>query len=290
MAEYKNQHYVPQSYLEGFKAKNLPNEWEKTSAIWVLDKISGEIRLKSIKKTASKNYYYSFIDKNHEMNNEIEKCFNQIEKEYSLIRGTIKNLIEEINLSNTAYNINPKYKKLISEYFYIQMIRVPRVFEELKGIAKNINLSLSDKYNEEYDENETQILTLRMLSKVGRYKNINFYENFMKRTLYIEYFPRTKVSIATSDSPIMMYDETRGAGLAYETTKICLVLGPSIILTLGEFGDDIKILKRRELSMASDFNNLIGLKSDKEIYSNNPQTLVNIGERIGIKTKIINKS
>ncbi len=49
----KQQHYVPQFYLEGFADPAQPN------SIWVYDRDTGDLRLQGIRNTAVEGHYYS---------------------------------------------------------------------------------------------------------------------------------------------------------------------------------------------------------------------------------------
>jgi hypothetical protein len=286
MATYKNQHFVQKAYLEGFAAKGLPKEWQHTPAIWVLRKDTGKIRLQSIEKTAARSYYYSFKDKDGNLDPRIEKWFNPVEDAFPRMRQHVRDLITEINLTGNASNLDPQYKQALAEYVYIHMIRVPSTFDQMRDQAIDYQKTASTEDGVPYDENRAQILALRALIGIGQGPGNDIVENLMKRSIDIEFFPRTRVSIATNDAPVMPYDETRPAGIAYQTTSVFFPLESCIMLRFGQFGDDIRMLKRRQIDDYAPLNELVGTKADKEVYCNSAKTLEEIGRMLGLETTI----
>jgi hypothetical protein len=286
VARYKNQHFVQKAYLEGFAAKKLPEKWQNTPAIWVLKKNTGEIRLRSIEKTAARSYYYSFRNKHGIMDPLIEKWFNPVEDAFPRLRQHIRDHITEINLTGTASNLDLRYKRLLAEYVYIHIIRVPSIFDELKQRSIAYQLEASSEGGIPYDENHAQVLALRTMIRIGQAPGRSIVDILMKRNMDVEFFPRTKVAIATSDAPVMMYDETRAAGLTYESTAVFFPLDSAIMLRFAEFGQWVSILKRREPKECNPLNELVGIRARNEVYCNNPTTLEEIGKKLGLKTTI----
>jgi hypothetical protein len=284
MPGYKNQHFVQKAYLEGFAAKELPEKWKNTPAIWVLRKDTGKIRLQSVERTAARSHYYSFRNKYGNMDPLIEKWFNPVEDAFPNLRQHIRDHITEINLTATASNLDSRYKRLLAEYIYVHIIRVPSTFDQIKkqSIAYQENASKEDGLP--YDENHAQVLALRTMIRIGQAPGMNIVEILMKRNMDVEFFPRTKVALATSDAPVMMYDETRAAGLAYESTSVFFPLDSAIMLRFAEFGNLVRMLKRRDPEECNPLNELVATRASNEIYCNNPKTLEQIGKKIGLKT------
>lgn len=230
----KNQHFLQKAYLDGFATTDLPQGWRRTSAIWVLNKQTGAINLQSSKHSAARSHYYSFRDKNDQMNPLIEQWFNPVENQFVKLRQHIRDHIEEINLTGQASDIDPRYKRLLAEYVYIHIVRVPKVFDEIKRQAEIYERDLATRHGILPDPNMVQFLSLRTMIRVGQTPGMNIVEALMGRCLDIEFYPRTKVSIPTCDVPVMMYDETRGAGLAYSSTTVFFALDSSIMLRFAE--------------------------------------------------------
>lgn len=287
MSNHKNQHYVQRAYLEGFAVDDVPEKWEKTKAIWILNKETGIIRLKSIEKTAARNNYYSFVDKAGEKNTLIEEWFNPVEDKFPNLRQHIRDHISEINLTQMASNLDKKYRKLLAEYMYIHIVRVPKLFDDIKDESVKLYKKLEQEEKLPFDINRAQVMALRILIRVGNTPDKNIADELMKRSIDIEFFPRTKVSLATSDTPVVMYDETRSPGLAHETTSIFFPMDNSIFIRFAGKGEEIRMIKNRELKRASEFNHLIGYMAHKEVYCKNPESLLIIGKLLGIETKII---
>lgn len=286
VAGYKNQHFVQKAYLEGFAAKELPKKWENMPAIWVLQKDTGKIRLQSIEKTAARSHYYSFRNKHGNMDPLIEKWFNPVEDAFPRLRQHIRDHITEINLTGTASNLDLRYKRLLAEYIYIHIIRVPSIFDELKQQSIAYQQKASNEDGIPYDENHAQVLALRTMIRIGQAPGMSIVDILMKRSMDVEFFPRTKVAIATSDAPVMMYDETRAAGLAYESTSVFFPLDSAIMLRFAEFGQWVRMLKRREPKECNLLNELVGIRANNEVYCNNPNTLEQIAKKLGLETTI----
>jgi hypothetical protein len=286
VARYKNQHFLQKAYLEGFAAKDLPKKWKNTPAIWVLKKDTGRILLQSIEKTAARSHYYSFKNKYGEMDPLIEKWFNPVEDAFPRLRQHIRDHITEINLTGRATNLDLRYKRLLAEYIYIHIIRVPSIFDQLRerSIAYQQRASIEDGIP--FDENHAQVLALRTLIRIGQAPGMSIVDALMKRNMDVEFFPRTRVAIATSDAPVMMYDETRAAGLAYESTSVFFPIDSAIMLRFAEFGHLVRMLKRREPDGCNPLNELVGTRATKEVYCSNPNTLEQIGKKLGLETTI----
>ena len=109
-------------------------------------------------------------------------------------------------------------------------------------------------------------------------------DNLLERGLNIEFFPRTKVALATSDSPVVMYDETRSPGLAHDTTQVFLPLDRSIILRFTARNAESHFVKHRVIDVFHEFNHLIGLTAKEEVYCPDPKALEEVGRRMGIAT------
>ena len=132
MAQYRNQHYVQRAYLRGFGAPLVPDAWKKTGAIWVLEKSTGRIHLQSIERTAARKYYYSFRDKNGEINPLIEKWFHPVEEGFISVRQELQDNIQQINLIGTPAWVDPEIRRLLAHFAFIHMIRVPKMFEMIR--------------------------------------------------------------------------------------------------------------------------------------------------------------
>jgi hypothetical protein len=283
MAEYKYQHTIQKAYLEGFQAKSLPDEWNNTKAIWVLSLKNRTIRLRSIKRVSTRPYYYSFIDKNLKMNPLIEKWFQPIERRFIQIRSAIRDLVTEINFNDRAYNLNSEYRAMLAEYLHLNMIRVPKIFEKIKEQTKKFHMNLEKMGINEYDENAVQVTSLRGLLRVGSTKKANITVVLKERNYSIEFFPRSRVNIVTSDNPVVMYDAHRSPGLIYETTDVYFPIDSSIFLKLWGNGDQVRLVKHRDITYVDDINYLIGNKAHEEVYSADKVTLVNIAKRLNIE-------
>lgn len=286
MADLKNQHFLQKAYLDGFAATDVPDHWRKTTAIWVLNKDTGVISLHSTQNTAARSYYYSFMDRTGAMNPTIEKWFNPVENQFVRIRQHIRDHIEEVNLTGQASNLDPKYKRSLAEYVYIHIIRVPKIFDDIRRQAETYERETAQKHGVQPDPNMAKVLALRTMIRIGQSPGMNIVDSLMSRCLDVEFYPRTKVSLPTSDTPVMMYDETRGAGLAYGSTTVFFPLESSIMLRFAEFGDNAKLVKQRYVGMARPLPQLVGAHAQKEIYCRDPHVLEEVATFLGLKTTL----
>jgi hypothetical protein len=283
MAKHKTQHTVQKAYLEGFAARGLPATWKRTKALWVCSLQTGQIRLRSIDRVAVRPYYYSFIDKDSEMNPLIENWFQPVEKDFARFRAELRDLVADINLGGSAYDLDPRYREVLAEYLLINMVRVPRVFEQIIQRSRSYHRSLAAKGNREYDDNPARIMALRVLIGAGRTPKADIPSALRKRNLAIEFFPRTRAHLCTSDSPVIMHDSTRPApGLAYPSTQVFFALDSSIFLRLWGSGNQVRLIKHRDLSAVDEVNYLIGVNADKELYCSDPVALRKVAEQMQI--------
>ncbi len=216
----------------------------------------------------------------------IEKWFNPVEDAFPRLRQHIRDHITEINLTGTASNLDSPYKRLLAEYIYIHIIRVPSTFDQIKQQSIAYQEKASNEDGIPYDENHAQVLALRTMIRIGQAPGMSIVDILMNRNMDVEFFPRTKVALATSDAPVMMYDETRAAGLAYESTSVFFPLDSAIMLRFADFGQWVRMLKRRDPDECNPLNELVGTGASNEIYCNNPETLEQIGRRLELETTI----
>jgi len=179
-----------------------------------------------------------------------------------------------------------EYRKVLAEYLHLHMIRVPKMFDPITEKSKEFNIYLDKKGLRTYDENTVKITALRLLLRIGSTPKANIPNAFMKKNVSIEFFPRTRVNIASSDSPVVMYDETRSPGLAYETTDVYFPLEKSIFLRYWGFGDELRLVKHKDISVVEDLNYILSRTAYKEIYSSDKSTLEKIADRMNIKVEV----
>lgn len=255
----------------------------------MLRKDTASIRLRSVHRTAARSHYYSFVDKTGQMNPMIEKWFNPVEDVFPKLRQHLRDHIAEVNITGQATNLDPAFRRPLAEYVHIHIVRVPAVFDELKRQAVAYERQLSERHALPYDENSAKVMALRAMIRVGQSPGFDIIDALMRRTLDVEFFPRTRVSLATSDTPVIMHDETRSPGLAYDTTSVFFPLDSAIMLRFGEHGDHIRMIKRRDLSLVDPLNHLVGLRAKDEVYCRDPAVLVTIGRAMGLQAKIETK-
>jgi uncharacterized protein DUF4238 len=217
------------------------------------------------------------------MNPLIEKWFHPIESEFPNLQKQIKDHIAEINQTGKASNIHRRYRPILCEYLYINLIRVPKVFDHLKEESLKFYEKLEKDGYGNFNENDAQIAALRTLIRIGKQPETNIMNEFLKRHLSVIFFPRTKVNIVTSDTPVVLSDRTRPPGLAHMTTEVYFPLDSSCILKLWGRGDTIFMEKQHYLAYSNDYNRLMGKTAFEEVYSARKETLEWIAAEIGME-------
>ena len=84
-------HYVPQFYLKNFRISGTK------AGIYIYFR-DGGIKQKNISNIASKGHMYNFVDKNGEINRELEKAFSTIEHDNQAI---IQKILKSKSISIT---------------------------------------------------------------------------------------------------------------------------------------------------------------------------------------------
>lgn len=260
MEYVKNQHYVPQCYLESWKIQN-------TDQLAVYDKTKQESRLSHIRKCASEKYFYDFeSDENisfwvqqllniPQKNTESDRFDNeqyiehylaiQIESEFSRL---LKTIIGRVNLCNTKdYHsellVTKAEKEILSFFLAIQFIRV----KEVRNIMLDIGDCLEQFFQEENVSDEIKkkyLVSKKEIGNIHREMIINpekidhIKRAFLSHT-WIFRINKTDDFFWTSDNPINIIPHIHDSvlsmnGLASKGVEISFSISPNILLTMFE--------------------------------------------------------
>lgn len=248
MAEYKNQHYLPQSYLNGFtKVEKAPNG-EKTDLLWIYDINKKNLKQRSPLNIAKKPYYYSVKDKEGEYD-------HRLEKEFSKIEGSVKELFNRINSdldifinkSNEKLNrLMPEDKELLITFVFLMLKRVPTIMDEVKDEMTKIARSQEDKYKEVNLNISSEVIkrnSLWIVENLGLSQEYNIPKKFASKKILISYISNDKSSFITSDNPVTRWRKKGPAGFGFDDTEIYFPINQRCFLTMYDSGEDIGILK-----------------------------------------------
>lgn len=189
MSKYKNQHLVPQSYLQGFSNKKIYNNKEEHSIyISEINSIFTSKERGVKHKSFTKSYFYNFDKEKKEPI--IEKNLSKIENEYKRI---LRNLItSNITLEDVLY---------ISNYTLLQYQRTEDFIDNLQGRMDEIARMKESFDKDTKAKEEVENIALKML------KDFNI-ENMYKSNIIYEQgihfiVNMTDIPFITSDKPVV---------------------------------------------------------------------------------------
>ena len=244
MAEYKNQHYVPQSFLSGFTDNdlNLKNE----SALYRLNKLTNEIDKKGIKHICNENYYYSFLDENNNYHHDIEKMFSKYETEFKKIRHKA-NCIRNGYLQNQKYEwFNRSEKKCLIQFIVLQLFRVPKIItpyiSQMSHDFMEMNLTEGKEQTEEEILNDIKRMSMSHMFDLTNqsFQLIIEILNNKNMILTVSNYTSNNAFIV-SDNPVLLANKSEPNAIIHDKTEITMTLSKNIAISFYEYGYDNKI-------------------------------------------------
>lgn len=207
MADKRDQHFVPRSYLKYFSENNLISLYNFND-----EKIIKKVPYAS---HCSENYYYG--------KNEIEDMFGAVEAEFGLIK---------LKLFNKDVITEYEYVMLLL-YVYTQIVRTP------KQIC-NFNVMIEDLFSEisiiTNNDNNSYKQTISPENFVRKNPLLFFCLFDLK---FITITNETEVSFITSDNPVALYNQYyknefcfNCTGLQHKGLIVYLPLNPKLAILL----------------------------------------------------------
>lgn len=261
MAKYKNQHFLARSYLKGFSAGEINGK----PVIWVADLEKKIIKIRSIEKTASRSYLYSFLNENGKYDHRIELAFSKLEQLYPDLIRRIKPSIESYILGKPLSRIIPKDQKVLCEYLYMNMCRIPKSMDWMIEESVGHNERMSQKGFKDTIESRPSNLAVLGLYDIWS-KREKAVQNFMGKNTKISFPVRKSSILITCDNPVLQQRDSGGTGIIYDDARIMFPLYSRAFLTLFGLGNELALEKIHDLSMIDRFNKLISANAVKEIY------------------------
>lgn len=258
----KNQHYVPQFYLNYFT--------NKKNQLFVYDKFESKGFPSNARNIASEGYFYDVIKGKMQyietyQNTEYEEAFSNF----------LPNFIDKIK--HQRYFKLKKYEKVeIASYLSYQYIRTKRFREESARLFTSPDLYNSPAYF------PPQTGHLILLSDPLLLKDIN--ENLMQNYYWIVGKNSTDKNFYTSDHPFVQRESLREVHRRYNkqfadfsllSYEISFPLTPKFIITFynKKYYKGLRHYDRKVIECDKDnvdwFNNMQFIKSYRQIYSQN---------------------
>lgn len=238
MAEYKNQHYVPESYLKTFTHNG--------KQIWVFDKTERKSFQCSISNIACEHNFYDIPKDIMPKNTDakiVEKTLQEIDN--NLLK-TIEQLLQSIEREKV---FEAALKPQIAYFIYMQMLRTRRSRDRNKKIVENamkhITKSWSplvqkimpdinpDDYDVDIKIDEKMSWSLQAKLMFDE-EHLNEAINILTRHIWLVGISDTKHPFYTSDNPAVIESHKRYSGIASEGIEIAIPLSPKHILILGD--------------------------------------------------------
>jgi hypothetical protein len=278
MAEYKNQHYVPQSYLAGFTDDNLMIK--NDNSLFRLNKESNEIDRKGIKHICSENYFYSFLDENHVYNHTIEKMFSKYETEFKKIRykaNCIRNMFLQ---KDKLLWFSVSEKRQIIQFLILQLFRVPaKITPYITQMTHDFRTMNTKEGVIQTDEQIINDIKKMSMSHMFDFSNrsLQLYENILHHKnmiLTVTNF-KTNNGFIASDNPVLISNKNEPNAFIHDKTEITMTLSKNIALSFYEYGIDSKIGVIDDKSVAL-VNSSFYKNSSNFCFSGNRNNLENI--------------
>lgn len=279
-----NDHYVPQFYLKNF---SIPD----SNQIYVYRR-NRDIFKTNIRKIASVNNFYTFIDKKKKRNRNLEKQFSVLEADSAPI---IKRII-----NTEKFNLNDKEKNILSNFITFLFVRDIRFRKKTKDIHSNI-MKKSQKILLEQNKDAYRRLSERAGISFKNDSEFEDYCEFIAKEKYDltfeneDYFLAFAVDLGndlvkyifakswnlflsekssffiTSDSPVSLIKNSKlpdFIGLGFLNDLILLPISPKKCLFLSnDFDNDGKIISLKDEKVKLVNTNTM-IFSDISLFSN----------------------
>lgn len=273
----KHQHYIPQTYLDGFKSAI---KYGKHDTIYQFDKTMSLQSTKPypIKDIAYENFMYELHDEKGKIvhTNYIERCLGEYESKFNKYRNIM------INNFSLHKSCSEDSKEYWTDYIALQLLRTPHAFKVSKKLFKKDDISDIEFQNQalyhhfpflhEDSSDETLFSYLKSV-----FKQMHF---------FIAYARYPSDSIITSDNPVcVIYNNTKFPlknPLPFELVFFPVTEKFGICLHL-EYSNIVKIFQEKgpalcHRNLLNTINSFIFFQAKRFIYSSFQITTENINQ------------
>jgi hypothetical protein len=281
MPEFKNQHYVPQSYLRGFiDLKHTPKNYSP-DALWSINKSTKEIKMKSINNICSQSYFYSFQSDDSIISNDIEHLLGVYESSFSEICAKCKIIREQILSGEKFDRIRRIEKKSICEYILFQYFRVPPfvldfIDKTIPGF-KEINTINGVSQTDSEIINDIKKLGFKYMFSNNEDSFINLRNIVLSKNMEISIIPDDlDIDFITSDSPALFANPHGSNALLSKDTEVVLAMSNKFAISFVNVKsyDTYSIIKNKQQVIT--FNRSLFRKCINNTFSGNPNRLMEL--------------
>lgn len=240
----KNQHYVPQSYLERFTAES--------GNVFVFDKPTRKVFLTSARNIASENGFYDLPPDASADAQAVEKAFSKLEGD---TKGAIDDLIEEIEKTGSFDAHRIERRVILATFIALQDTRtlafrqsLSQVFRQLTSKLNEVHEFMQHHHEAKGERVEVQPVDLGYSKERESTEHASFMfdPHFLERAvkvlvshIWLVFRNDLLMPLYTSDSPVYHHPHVKhwafgGAGLAAPGVEIGIPLSPKYVLALFE--------------------------------------------------------
>jgi hypothetical protein len=278
MADFKNQHFVPQTYLRFFiNYDYIPENYSK-DALWTINTHTKKIKMKGIENICSENYYYSYKSNNSEYNHEIEHFLSGYENNFKDVLSKVTDIRQAVLNGCILKKIRRSEKEFIINYILIQYFRVPKFTNRYSSLIidgfKEINRKEKIKQSDDEIKNDLKKYSFNSLFDTSDQSFIKLKSIIDNKKMIISIIPEIKdCEFITSDSPVLITNSLGPNALISINTEIKLSLTPKIAISFyGPKGnDEYKIVN--SLEQINTFNKSLFKNSFLYCFSGNKSIL-----------------
>lgn len=251
MPKHKNQHYIPQSYLNAWTDPDKPKKYEPY--VWIFDKVKSEPNRKAPSNIFHANNMYTIYDENGDRDLRLEHGLSELESDFSELREHVISNHEELD----------KYQFfLLCAFISATWSRTKVQREHLRkqwGRPLNLMRQMKKQLDEADEEERKKLLSMPNLGSTGKSMRLSDVEKIVEQPLQEMLEPMIttitpllskldclffttdhEVGFLTSDAPCIWADPAahkrppfyRAPALMYETIEITFPISPQICVLL----------------------------------------------------------
>ena len=196
--------------------------------------------------------------------------------------------IDEVNLRGHTKAIADIDRRNLIAFLFLHMIRVPDFMEYIRQEMAEHEIHLSKKYGKDYSEDYVQKNTLRVLTRIGRSRNVPILDYLLKKDCRILSVLRSKACFLTTDSPVRRLNRTEPDGIFYANTEVYLPINQRALMVLYGNRDQHEMVRFKDLAAVFDFNCYMALGAKELIVSSNKEYLMKVLNAIGLEVINVN--
>ena len=211
----------------------------------------------------------------------MEKGFAGLESKFSAFLLRLREMFHAAKTGGPAPELTLQDHSTLCEYVFTHIIRVPATLDWIRKEIESAGYSAGLPKNPDED----QRWTVYSLSNIGLKLGPRAFDLLMRKNVLIDFFPRTRTSIITSDNPVIRAGPP--GGLVFPETQVLFPLDQRSLVTLHGFGTNHQLRNLRDLSVADRFNNMIANVATEEVYCADATYLQNLLWRRGLEIEIV---